>query len=172
LPALRQDHLDRLRDARRRRPGERSARSALHLPPMTSFAPPTAGPRRPAVRAAWPRRRLVVAAALAPLALVLLAAASGGWAGASPTWTALVAGVAVASAATLATYVPLPGTAHRLDVGCTPCTAVAGLGVVAAALVLSSAPHDVPTAMIALAAVGFGLSRRLAGPATCPSAPP
>lgn len=133
-------------------------------------ADPTAHRRFANAQAAWPLRRLMAVAVLAPVLLVLLVAATGGWALAtSPGWTALVALVALASATTLATYLPRPGTGLRLDFGCTPCAAVAAVSVVASLVVLRSAPHEVPTAILALGVAAFGLRQRLTNPSTCPA---
>ena len=107
-------------------------------------------------------------AALAPVLLALMVAASGGWVlMTSPGWTVLVVMIALACAMTLATYLPRAGTGRRPDLGCTPCAAVAALSVLAAVGVLSSAPHDVPTAVLALGVSGFGLMQRLNNPSTC-----
>ena len=107
---------------------------------------------------------------IAPVLLVLMVGTSGGWALAtSPGWTALVAGVALAGATTLATYLPRPGTGLRLDLGCTPCAAVAAVTVLASFGLLSSAPHDVSTAVLALGVSAFGLVPRLNNPSTCPA---
>jgi hypothetical protein len=119
-----------------------------------------------AVRSAWPVRRLVVAAALSPALMALLVAVAGGTA-TSPEWAVLVGLLALVSAMTLATYVPRPGTGVRLDVGCTPCASISALSVLIAAVVLSGAPHDVPSAIVALGVSGFGLRQRLADPSTC-----
>jgi hypothetical protein len=84
-------------------------------------------------------------------------------------WTALVAGVAIACATTLATYLPRPGTGLKPDLGCTPCAAVAAVTVLASFGLLNSAPHDVSTAVLALGVSAFGLVQRLNNPSTCPA---
>ncbi|MEP7194440.1 MAG: hypothetical protein ABI903_16465, partial [Actinomycetota bacterium] len=81
----------------------------------------------------------------------------------------LVAGVAFACATTLATYLPRPGAGLRPDLGCTPCAAVAAVTVLASIGLLSSAPHDVSTAVLALGVSAFGLVQRLNNPTTCPA---
>jgi hypothetical protein len=107
---------------------------------------------------------------MAPVLLVVMVAASGGWAQTtSPGWTAVVALIAVSCATTLATYLPHPGTGLRVEFGCTPCAAVAAVSVLAAFIVLSSAPHDLSTAVLALGISGFGLVQRLNNPSTCPA---
>ena len=107
---------------------------------------------------------------IAPMLLVLMVATSGGWAPAtSPMWTALVAGVGLACATTLATYLPRPGTGFKPDLGCTPCAAVAAVTVLASFGLLNSAPHDVSTAVLALGVSAFGLVQRLNNPSTCPA---
>lgn len=138
---------------------------------------PSANPSAPTTQrgyanalAAWPLRRRVAVGLIAPVLFVLMVATSGGWAPAtSPGWTALVAGVAFACATTLATYLPRPGTGLRPDLGCTPCAAVAAVTVLAAFGLLSSAPHDVSTAVLALGVSAFGLLQRLNNPSTCPA---
>jgi len=113
-------------------------------------------------------RRIVAAAVLSPLLFVLLISVAGGWApGATLGWTVLVALMALAGAATLASYLPRPGAGRKLEIGCTPCAAVAALSVLGAAAVLSTAPYDVSTAVLALVVVGFGLTQRLTNPSTC-----
>ncbi len=122
---------------------------------------------------ALPLRRLMVVAVLFPLLFTLLVVAAGGWApSAAPAWTALVALVALGGATTLATYLPRPGSGHRLDIGCTPCAAVAGLSVLGASFILSTAPHDQSTAALALVIIGFGLAQRLTSPSTCATPAP
>jgi len=118
----------------------------------------------------WPLRRRLAVAGLVPAVFVVLVASSGGWAFAtSPGWTVLVALVAFASAATLASYLPHRGSGPRLDLGCTPCGAVAALSALASMLVLSSEPYDVPTAFLAVGISAFGLMQRLKIPTTCPA---
>lgn len=127
-----------------------------------------ARPRFAKTRAALPPRRLVVVAVLAPALMALLVGVAGS-ADTAPTpgWTALVGLVSLASATTFATYLPRPGAGLRLDVGCTPCASVAALSVVLAAAVLSSTPHDVPTAILALGVAAFGVRQRLTDPSAC-----
>jgi hypothetical protein len=67
------------------------------------------------------------------------------------------------------TYLPRPGTGLKLDLGCTPCAAVAALTVLASFGLLNSAPHDVSTAVLALGVSAFGLVQRLNNPSTCPA---
>ena len=143
----------------------------MHSIPETDPAAPTAARRRYAnALAAWPLRRRMAVGLIAPVLLVLMVATSGGWAAAtSSVWTALVAGVALACAATLATYLPRAGTGFRPDLGCTPCAAVAAVTVLASFGLLNSAPHDVSTAVLALGVSAFGLVQRLNNPSTCPA---
>ena len=120
--------------------------------------------------AAWTSRRRVAVALLAPLLFVLLVSAAGGWAPTNgPAWIALVAMVALASATTLATYLPQPGAGHRLDLGCTPCAAAAALTVLGAGAVLGTTAPDLSTAGLALVVAAFGLTQRLTNPGTCPT---
>ena len=150
--------------------GELAQESDVDAPTITAT-----GARTPAVvgwwasvRERWPRRRVVVAALLAPVLGVLLVDLGGGWGG-PPAWTAIVATVALSSAAAIATYVPLPGAGAKPDLGCTPCAAMAGFAVIVAALLVDSMPHDVATALLALAASAFALRQRLAPPIACPT---
>ena len=130
--------------------------------------PASSGRRFARARALWPVRRIAAVVALTPALMVVLVAASGGRATAIPGgWTALVALIAATSATTLATYLPLPGAGRRLDLGCTPCASVAALSVVIAAAVLTSTPHDVPTAILSVGVAGFGLRQRLTNASTC-----
>jgi len=131
---------------------------------------PSAHRRYANVLAAWPLRSRMAVVLVAPVLFVLMVVVSGGWAPtSSPGWTALVAGAALACATTLATYLPRPGAGLRLDLGCTPCAAVAAVTVLASFGLLSSAPHDVSTAVMALGVSAFGLVQRLKNPSTCPA---
>ncbi|RYV49516.1 hypothetical protein [Pengzhenrongella frigida] len=126
------------------------------------------GQRLARVRAFWPLRRVLAVAVLAPALLAVLVAVSGGSATVTPPgWTALALLVAVTSATTLATYLALPGTGRRIDVGCTPCASVSALSVLIAVFVIGSAPHDVPTAILALGVAAFGLRQRLTNASSC-----
>jgi hypothetical protein len=98
--------------------------------------------------------------------MALLVAVAGGTTS-PPGRVALVGLIALVCATTLATYLPRPGTGLRLDVGCTPCASVAAISVLIAAAVLSTAPHDVPSAIVALGVAAFGLRQRLTDPSTC-----
>lgn len=119
---------------------------------------------------AWPLRRRVAVAVLTPVMFIVSLAVTGGWAmAAAPGWTALVAVVALASAITLASYLPLPGAGLKPELGCTPCAAVAAVSVLASLGLLNSAPQEVPTALLALGVAAFGLRQRLANPSTCPA---
>ncbi|HEY8745044.1 MAG TPA: hypothetical protein VIU62_18300 [Chloroflexota bacterium] len=138
--------------------------------PVTDPSAPTTQRRYANALAAWPLRRRVAVGLIAPVLFVLMVGTSGGWAPAtSPGWTALVAGVAFACATTLATYLPRPGIGLRPDLGCTPCAAIAAVTVLASFGLLSSAPHDVSTAVLALGVSAFGLVQRLNNPSTCPA---
>lgn len=186
LCALPQDHLDRLRDARRLRPGGRATGAAVHLPLTPRRVGPTVVPRAAeepeaadepeapdgrrfaGTRSLWPPRRLLAVAVLTPALLALLLVGSRGAATVIPAgWTALAVLVAGTSAATLATYVPLPGTGRRLDLGCSPCASIAALSALVAVAVVVSTPHDVPSAILGLGVAGFGLRQRLTGPGGC-----
>lgn len=89
----------------------------------------------------WPRRRVTATAVLTPALFAVLVAAGGGFP-APALWTVLVALVAVAAAATLATYLPGPGKGRRPALGCSPCAAMAAMTVLAAAWFVQAAPHQ------------------------------
>jgi len=138
--------------------------------PSAKPAVPSAHRKYTNALTAWPLRKRMAVGLIAPVLFVLMVATSGGWAPAtSPGWTALVAGVALASATTLATYLPRAGTGLKPDLGCTPCAAVAAVTVLASFGLVSSAPHDVSTAVLALGVSAFGLVQRLNNPSTCPA---
>ena len=145
-------------------------RSIPETDPSAKPAAPAAHRRYANALAAWPLRRRMAVTLIAPVLFVLMVATSGGWAPAtSPGWTAVVAGVALVSATTLATYLPRAGTGLKLDLGCTPCAAVAAVTVLASFGLVNSAPHDVSTAVLALGVSAFGLVPRLNNPSTCPA---
>jgi len=145
-------------------------RSIPETDPSAKPAAPGAHRRYANALEAWPLRRRMAVGLIAPVLFVLMVAASGGWVMAtSPGWTALVAGVALASATTLATYLPRAGTGLKPDLGCTPCAAIAAVTVLASFGLVNSAPHDVSTAVLALGVSAFGLVQRLNNPSTCPA---
>lgn len=119
-------------------------------------------------RSARPRQ-VAVTLAVAPLLLWVLTLAGGGIA--SGPWTALVALTAVLGAATVASYVPAPGTGWAPAWGCSSCAVIAAVTVPASALILGSAPGQTPTASLALMVAAFGLAQRLRDPRTCPTPP-
>ena len=126
---------------------------------MTRTPLPVRAPRR--ARTVQGRRRLLVGAVLAPALLALLVQAGGGWkAAVTPGWLALVAAVATTGALTLASYVPLQGETWRDTLGCSPCAVVSGGTVLAAAFLMSQAPHQAAMVLPALAVVLFGLVQR------------
>lgn len=116
-------------------------------------------------------RRLVAAAVVAPVLLVVLTDAGGGWAlSSAPLWTALVGVAALLGAATLASYLPLEGQGWRDALGCSPCAAVSAVSVLGAAFLLASSPHQASMALVAAGATAFGLFQRLRGAGTsCPT---
>jgi len=120
----------------------------------------------------WPRRRTIATAVLAPVLFAVLVTTGGGWMPVlAPLWTVLVGLTSIVGAATLSTYLPLPGQGPRPNVGCTPCAAMSAMTVLGAAWFLGSAPLQPMMAAVALAAVSFGLVQRLTGAgATCTAA--
>lgn len=165
MPSLRQGHLGRLRHARRRGHGLGPAGAAVHLPLTVGVR---TGPRRPATdrhggwRRQWTTRRVAAATVLTLPLWTVMADAGGGWApGSLPGWSAVVALTALLGASTLATYVPLPGRAWRLDLRCAPCAAMAGLSVLAATWLLALGPHQASMAAVAAVTTASGLAQRL-----------
>lgn len=144
--------------------------------PEAVSAPPTTGAREPALtlttarlarESRWPRRRTIAAAMLAPALFAVLVATGGGWMPVlAPLWTMLVALTSIVGAATLSTYLPLPGQGWRPNMGCTPCASMSAMTVLGAAWFLGSAPLQPGMAAVALAAVSFGLVQRLTGAGT------
>ncbi len=122
-----------------------------------------------AVLRSWPRRRWVAAAVLVPAVTVLFAVAGRGTSQAWWGWPA-AALTGVPAAMVLASYLPRPGAGRRLDVGCSPCAAVAALTVLLAVMARSAAPTDPTTALIGVVLVGAGLRQRLSDAAVCPVA--
>ena len=137
----------------------------------TTPAPPglaVSAPRPLAGPTIWGRRRLLAAVALAPVTFGLLVQSGGGWTSAATVgWLVLVAVAAVIGALTLASYVPVPGQTWRDTLGCSPCAAVSGGTVIAAAFLLSAAPHQISTALPAIAVATFGLVQRTQPTTTC-----
>jgi len=119
--------------------------------------------------AAHGRRRVLVAALLAPVVAGVVAVSTGGLAQATPGRWVVVALLGALGSAVLATYLPVRGPWYRLQAGCTRCAVVAGLSLPVATMVLASHPLDAGTSMLALAAVTFGLGQRLRDPGTCPT---
>lgn len=117
---------------------------------------------------AWPRRRWVAAALALPVAAVLLGASAGAasqarwW-----LWPALAVAASLA-AVVVASYVPRPHSGRRLDVGCSPCAAVAALTLPLAAMALASSPADPTMTAVAVVLLLAGARQRLADSATCP----
>jgi hypothetical protein len=153
---------DVVRTMRRTEPG------ADPLTPVRAVAIRANRGRLAKARAAWPLRRLVAVAVVAPVLTALLMAVAGESV-TPPGWTVLAGLVALTAAATLATYLPRPGSGARLDVGCTPCASVAALTVPIAVVVLNMSSHDVASAILALGVAVFGLRQRLTDPSTCPA---
>lgn len=118
--------------------------------------------------AAWSSGRWLVAVATAVLVVLgQLAAAPGGtplpwW------WWATTTVTSTLAALVLASYLPVPGSGRRFDVGCTPCATLAG-GLAAFAVIASLGSIDASGALIAIAIVAAGLYQRLHDAGTCPT---
>lgn len=127
-------------------------------------------PAQPVVRrASARRRRIVVGVALAPLAWLTLTSAGGGWAMAPAVWLILVGAASVLGGASLATYVPGPGTGWKPVWGCGPCAVVALTSLPAAAIMLHASPWATSAAVLAVFVNGLGLVQRLRDPDACPT---
>lgn len=127
-------------------------------------------PAQPVVRAASAtRRRVVVGAVLAPLAWLTLTSAGGGLAMAPAVWLILVGAASVLGGASLATYVPGPGTGWKPVWGCGPCAVVALTSLPAAAIMLHASPWETSAAVLAVFVTGLGLVQRLRDPKACPT---
>ena len=121
---------------------------------------------------AWPRRRWLVAGALAPLLAAAFAAAAptrpsvaAGWG----WWAGLVVAAGVGSLV-LASYVPVLG--RRPDLGCTPCAAMSGVTLFGALLAFASYGPQGSAPVLASVATGFGLLQRVTQQASCATSPP
>lgn len=108
-----------------------------------------------------PARHIAGTALAAPFVFALLVNASGGL---GPLlWNILVGLIALAGAYIIASYIPLPGTGRKLNVGCTPCAGVSAFTLLGAGWFLQSGPHVAGVALAALAFVSFGTLQRLTG---------
>lgn len=67
----------------------------------------------------------------------------------------------------LASYLPPAGAGRRLQVGCSPCAAAAGVTVLLAAAARFSAPADAGSAALALLLIGVGAAQRLGDATSC-----
>ena len=122
---------------------------------MTALQP---GRRPRLIPRSWPRRRWVTAAFLTPPLAALYVSAGGRdlW------WAWPLAAVSGAVAALIfASYVPFPGSRSVVEIGCSPCAAVAGATVLGSLLLRSTAPRDLGIAIVAVVMLGFGLVQRL-----------
>lgn len=113
--------------------------------------------------AAWPVRRRVVAVALLPFLAAAFASVGPGREVAWATPVALLDGGL--AALVLAGYLPARGAGRRLDLGCTPCSAVAAAAVLGALVLRSSSPGEPGIAAVASLLLAFGLAQRLGGTA-------
>lgn len=115
------------------------------------------------------RRRLAAAVLAAPAVAVGAGLATGGLPTGDPGRAVVLAALGLIGGALLATYLPVTGAWYRPVLGCTRCAVGAGLTLPLAVMLLSSDPTSSAVAMMALAAVTFGLAQRLRDPVTCPT---
>jgi hypothetical protein len=115
--------------------------------------------------ASWPLRRWV---ALGLLAVPLIAMYTQVDGRSGSLWS-LSAGVAsgLMAALILASYVPHPGSGRLLEIGCSPCAAVAAGAVIGSMIFWSSQPQDAGMIVLALALQVFGLRQRLTDVQAC-----
>lgn len=118
-------------------------------------------------------RRPLTAVGVAPVLWVAFVWAGGGLGtGTTPAWVVLVTAAAALGASTAASYLPTTGPAGHLVWGCGPCAVTAAASLPLAGLLLTTGPHQVPTASLAVLLTGFGLVQRLRDPASCPTGAP
>ncbi|HEY5482382.1 MAG TPA: hypothetical protein VIK31_01025 [Propionibacteriaceae bacterium] len=116
-------------------------------------------------------RRVLVGVVLAPLAWLGLTSAGGGLTYAPLVWMVLVGVASVLGAASLATYIPGPGSGRTPVWGCGPCAVVAVTSLPFAAVMLHANPGQISTAGMAALVTGLGLFQRLRDPKACPTRP-
>lgn len=116
--------------------------------------------------ATWPRRRRLVAAASAVLIVLGQLIAAPDDAPLPAWWWAATLATSTLAGAVLASYVPVPGSGRRVDVGCTPCAMLAG-GLAAFALLGSLGKVDAGSSLIAFVLVVAGLYQRTKDAETC-----
>lgn len=115
------------------------------------------------------RRRVASMAAVTPLLATGYVRAAGLSAGElSAAWLLLDLLAAALGASVLASYLPARG--WRPDLGCSPCAAVAGLGLVGSVLAIGSYGPSLVGPALAAAVTLYALTQRL-GPAACPTPP-
>jgi hypothetical protein len=117
-------------------------------------------------------RRPLTTVGVAPVLWVAFVWAGGGIGSGTPAaWLGMVTLAAVLGASTAASYLPTAGPAGHLVWGCGPCAITAAASLPLAGVLLSTDPHQVPTAALALLVTAFGLVQRLRDPASCPTGP-
>jgi hypothetical protein len=115
---------------------------------------------------AWPPRRRVALVVLLPfVATWFVSLGQDGRAESSPAWYVVAMLASVLGAAVLASYVPVVGL--RLEVGCSPCAAMAFLTFVGASIAMRQYGADIAGPLLSSALLLFGLTQRMSQPATC-----
>lgn len=120
----------------------------------------------------WPRRRwLAAAVAFVVLAFVFAVAGGHGLPGAwAPWWTwPWLAVTSALGSLVLASYLAVPGTGKMIDIGCSPCAAVAGLALGGALMAHASAPASPFLAGVATLLTVFAVRQRLTDASACPA---
>jgi hypothetical protein len=116
-------------------------------------------------------RRLLIGTILAPLGWLALTSAGGGATSSPLLWLGAVGVAAALGSASLATYVPGPGSGWRPIWGCGPCSVVTLMSLPAAAIILNASPWEASAAVLAIFVNGLGLAQRLRDPKACPTRP-
>ena len=113
----------------------------------------------------WPGRRWVAAAAVFLPLLAVYVPLGPSWA----VWWASPAALVSAGLAALivASYVPQPGSASLVDVGCAPCAALGIAAVFGSVVLRDTQPLDGGIAVVAVLLLVLGLVRRLTDVGAC-----
>lgn len=119
---------------------------------------------------AWPRRRWLAAAITFPamVGLFALTSRAGSAARGVPLWTwpwTVVVGLLAATV--LASYLAPAGAGRLIEVGCSPCAAVAALAVAGAVVAHAAQPSSPTMAVVGLFLTAAAARQRLNDARTC-----